>query len=128
ELLREQAARAEAEAGKKRIAEILERIDMAFVALDHAGRFTYVNHRMEEFLEQDATKLLGRHLAEALSGAPLKLLSAAYEHVTRDRVSLVSEEFYAERDAWLELRTYPGLDGVSVYLRDITDRRRADEA
>src|SRR5205085_1020280 len=41
ELLREQAARAEAEAGKKRIAEILERIDMAFVALDHAGRFTY---------------------------------------------------------------------------------------
>ena len=71
QLLREQAARAEAEAAQQRIAEILESIDDAFFALDYAGRFTHVNRRGEQFLERHSAELLGR-LCSDLKNAGLK--------------------------------------------------------
>jgi PAS domain S-box-containing protein len=38
------------------------------------------------------------------------------------------EEFFSARGAWLEFRIYPSPDGASVYMRDISDRKRAEEA
>lgn len=37
------------------------------------------------------------------------------------------EEFYRALEKWLELRAYPYEDGVAVYFRDVSERRRSQE-
>ncbi len=38
------------------------------------------------------------------------------------------EEFYAPLNAWFGVRAYPSEQGLAVYFRDITERKRAEEA
>ena len=38
------------------------------------------------------------------------------------------EEYYPPLETWFEVRAYPSADGLSVYFRDVTERKRAEEA
>ena len=42
-------------------------------------------------------------------------------------VTVEFEEFYPPHDRWYENHLYPAKDGLSLYFRDITERRRAEE-
>jgi hypothetical protein len=110
------------------LASILESMTDAFLALDRDSRFTYVNRQAEQLIGRCRQDLLGRNLFEAfpeLVGTPFQ---REYERVVRTHEPVEFEEYYADRKAWLEVRAYPAEDGVTVYYRDITRRKRAELA
>lgn len=37
------------------------------------------------------------------------------------------ESYFEQGEVWLDARAYPSKDGLSVYLRDITDRKLTNE-
>ena len=38
------------------------------------------------------------------------------------------ENFYAPSETWFEYTVYPSADGITMYARDVTERKRAEEA
>ncbi|TAK35777.1 MAG: PAS domain-containing sensor histidine kinase [Chloroflexota bacterium] len=126
-LASEQAKRAEAEASRKQISNILESITDAFFALDHEWRFTYVNREAERLLRRERRELLGKNVWEEFPEAQNLPFHPEYLKAVSERVPVEFESCYPPYDLWFEVSAYPSEDGLSVYFRDITERKRAEE-
>lgn len=99
----------------------------AFATLDREGRFTYVNPRTEELLGRSSRELLGRRIWRELDDQGNDRLRRELQTALHTGHSAEFEEFYKPVDKWLELRAYPFVEGLAVYLRDISARRQTQE-
>ncbi len=112
---------------RQRATEILESISDAFFAVDHEWRFTYVNSKAEELWGRSREELLGTDLWEEFLQAEG---SESCRQIQRAMEESVTTEFEARSPVlgtWIAGRAYPSREGLSVYFRDVTERRRAEE-
>ncbi len=111
----------------KRISSILESITDAFFALDREWRFTFLNSRAEQLLRRPREELLGTSVWEAYPGIVGSRFQRKYLKAVQTQEAAHFEEFYAPLDGWFEVHAYPSQDGLAVYFRDVTERRRTEE-
>ena len=115
---------------------ILDRMTDAFFALDDSWQLTYVNEQAHPILcaamsldrtDLDRSDLVGRHLWESI---PEAVDTPFYEHYTRAMETgeaVTFEAYFAPIETWFEVRAYPSESGLSVYFRDVTERRTTRE-
>ena len=121
-------ARKDAEGAHARLDEILERITDGFFAVDREWRCTYINASAEQLLGCSRADLLQTSIWEAL---PLLVGSASeslYRHALASGEAVHFEVYYAPLDAELETHAYPSANGLSIYLRDVSARARAERS
>ena len=111
-----------------RAGEILESIGDAFYFLDEKLRFTYVNRKAEQLWGKRREDLLGRTFMDVFphvegSHSNLKIMQAL-----EDGRPLTYETLSPIIGRWVEVSAYPSSGGLSVYYRDITERKRAEAA
>ena len=119
-LVREQAAR-------ERATDILESISDAFYAVDEEWRFTYINGKAEEIWGRSREKLLGKNIWEEF---PETVDLGSHRQIRRAMEEGVTTEFETESQVpgtWVAGRAYPSREGLSVYFRDVTERKRVEE-
>ena len=108
-----------------RLRAMLEEIDEGFIGLDWEYRLIHVNETACHMLRCSLDELLGRTPWEVW---PMLLGSevdrSCHEAMELGRPSTV--EHMSGGGRWFELRTYPTSAGVSVYLRDISERKRKE--
>ncbi len=114
--------------GEARVARVLETVTSAFLAVDPAWQFTYVNSEAERLLGRRRTELLGGVVWDLFPEA----VGSAFETHAREAVAsgrpVSFAAYYPEPlDAWYDVRAWPAPDGLSVSFLDITERRRAQE-
>ncbi|HEX8391969.1 MAG TPA: PAS domain-containing protein, partial [Longimicrobium sp.] len=123
-LAREEAAHAEAEAGRARLQGVLEGISDAFVGVDAHWQITYVNRRAAEMWHRSRDQLRGRLLWRELSAAVGSEPHAALLRAMDTREMVERETRFPVGRRWIELRAYPAEEGgMSIFFRDITTRR-----
>jgi len=106
--------------------DVFTRIDEAFFALDDDWRITHVNDYAADLVGLSPGKLLQATvwdvLPEVAEGRPRELAERAMADQTP-----VEFEFHSRLlDSWTEIRAYPSADGLSVYVRDVTERRERE--
>ncbi len=116
------------EAMQKRIRNILESITDGFVALDHGWRYIYVNQNAEAQLQKQRAELLGKTLWEVFPDVIDSPIEASVRRAVAEQVTVNLELFYPPFNAWFEVHCYPLEEGLSLYFRDISDRKQAEEA
>ena len=109
-------------------AEVLESIDDAFFAVDRDWRITYVNRHTERLWAMRRDDLLGRGLWDIFTQAVGSPIGQAMHRAMRERQVVECEAMSAVTGGWLRGTFYPSRRGLSAYLRDITERKQADEA
>jgi PAS domain S-box-containing protein len=117
---------------QRRTETILESITDEFYALDRAWRFTYLNGRAFARMRQVTSartrdELLGTSVFEVLPG---EKGSSAHREMLRalgEQKATYFEYRFRGTDTWREIHAYPSEEGLSVYSREITDRKRAEE-
>ncbi|HET8748905.1 MAG TPA: PAS domain-containing protein [Ramlibacter sp.] len=112
---------------ERAVATVLESITDAFFAVDAEWRFTYVNKHAERLLQRSRTELLGRDMWAEFPAAMGTTFQREYERVRERRETVSFEEYYPALGSWLEVRAFPAASGVSVYFRDVSARRKAQE-
>ncbi|MFB6157175.1 MAG: ATP-binding protein [Haloferacaceae archaeon] len=127
------AARVEAAVETQRErAEILDRMTDAFIALDDEWRFTYLNERGRRVIcraadvEATADELLGESIWELIPDAVDTTFHEQYHRAMETGESVTFEEEYEPLGVWFEVRAYPSATGLSVYLRDVTERKERE--
>ena len=111
----------------KRIANILESIRDGFVTLDRDWRFTFLNSRAEQIFRANRGELIGKNYWEVfpeLRRAPLFL---AYQKAMSKQNPVELEHRFADWDVWLKINVFPSQDGLSIYMADVTDRKRVEK-
>jgi PAS domain S-box-containing protein len=118
---------AQERAALERTTDILESISDAFYAVDEGWCLTYVNGKAEELWGRTREDLLGKNVWEEF---PEEVDSETYRQIRRAMEEGVTTEFEAlspVSGAWVAGRAYPSREGLSVYFRDVTDIKRAEE-
>ncbi|MDB6140905.1 MAG: domain S-box, partial [Verrucomicrobiaceae bacterium] len=112
------------------VESILDSITDAFTALDRDWRFRYVNRRYMELvapLHATPDDLLGHVLWEKFPGLETLPIGQFYERVMAEQKPGVMEVYFEPLSAWLEAHAYPSPDLLSIYIRDVTPRRKAED-
>jgi PAS domain S-box-containing protein len=127
-LASERAAYAQAEEARRRITDILESITDSYFSLDRDWRFTDINRSAEDAIfGRPRENLIGKVFWEEYPQAINSYFHMKYRQVMEERKAAHFEGASKIVDKWFEVHTYPCEDGICVYLRDITERKRAEQ-
>src|SRR6185295_7410375 len=111
-----------------KINNILESITDLYYQLDREWRFTDINRQTETRFGRSREELLGKVIWEVY---PTAVESDLYPNLHECIETMVPVHFELASKvvpgAWFEAHAYPTRTGVSVYLREITDRKKSDE-
>jgi PAS domain S-box-containing protein len=119
---------------QRRVETILESITDAFVAVDGNWRYTYVNDRaLSRMRDRKGTPLaredvIGRSMWEMFPEALDTELHRQYQRAMHERHPAAFESYFDYTGEWIEAHAYPSGAGLAIYYRDVSERRRAEEA
>jgi|GEM_PF-506561 len=123
--------RAAEETALARLTDVLESISDAFIAYDHHWRLLRVNGAGRELLARsgvDPDAAVGRRLPEIYPQLAGTHLWEEMDRASRERVAVRVEERGPITGRWVETSVYPTREGVAVYVRDISERKRSEAA
>jgi PAS domain S-box-containing protein len=119
-------------ASEARLRGVLEGMAEGFALLDPAFRIVEVNREGCRLDHRERAALIGKTHWEAYPGSQDSVLGQLYKRAMRERQKVALEHPYVWEDghsAWLDMRAYPTEDGgLAIFYRDVTDRRRAQDA
>jgi PAS domain S-box-containing protein len=112
---------------KQRISNILESFTDAFFEVDDRWTVTYWNKEAERLLMMPRDEVIGKNLWQIYADAiPLKFYAEYYRAVEHN-ISVRFEEYFPPKDIWVEVAAFPSGEGLSVYFKDITEKKKASE-
>jgi PAS domain S-box-containing protein len=115
---------------RKKTAEItgiFERITDAFVALDKNLCYTYLNKKAGELIHRDPSSLIGRYVWDIFPDAIGSDTWLAFNKAMAEQRYIVNTDYYPPLDLWQENHLYPSPDGLSVFIRDISEKKRREK-
>ena len=105
-----------------KLTNILESITDVFFSLNHQWQFIYVNEEAEKFWLKTRDELIGRNIWEQFPE-----VVSEYYHLYQRAMSTKEAVHFETRgihsDTWYEGYIYPSIEGLSVYYRDISERK-----
>src|SRR5260370_18115856 len=107
--------------------DILEKTSDGFFAVDRDWKFTFVNRQAEKLLDRHREDLIGKDFWGELPEFTGEAFEKNYRRAMSEQVAVEFEASDASGKVWFEVLAYPSGGGVSVFLRDVTDRKRVEE-
>ena len=114
------------ERAETRLRETLEQIPAAFLTFDRDWKLVYVNQRASDLWRVSLMDRIGELLWDITPGWDEtdfgKRVLAAVSGVERNNF----DHWHRRLERWLDVRVYSGADGVSIFVDDVTERRRRE--
>jgi PAS domain S-box-containing protein len=111
----------------ERLGNILESMSEAFMSFDHQWRFRYVNREAEKICQRPRESLIGRNLWEELPEWVETMLYVQYHRAMNEGTAVDFELAGVHGDKVYEVFACPSPDGLSVFFRDITERKKLEK-
>lgn len=104
--------------------DVFERISDAFIGIDNDHKVVYVNKKAELLFSIDSSQLTNTSVYDLFSTSEGEVETAINEtFISREYIYL--ETWLTRFQKWFELNIYPSPSGLSIYIRDITIRKKA---
>jgi len=106
---------------------LLGRVTDGFMAMDLDFRITYANQAAQEVSRTPLEAMLGKTMWEAFPGTIGNQFEIQYRRSLLQQIAVDFEEYYAPFDLWVEVHVYPSPTGLSLFFRDINDRKKIEQ-
>ncbi|MEO8172810.1 MAG: PAS domain S-box protein, partial [Sediminibacterium sp.] len=109
---------------------VFERITDAFLALDKDWRFIYLNKKAGEIISKDPGSMIGKSIWDSFETDGEIADHHFYKSVHKamdEQMVVHTEVYYAPYGRWFENHIYPSPDGISIFFRDITDKKMTEK-
>jgi two-component system, cell cycle sensor histidine kinase and response regulator CckA len=115
------------QAAQQQVRHILESIGEGFFACDRQWRFTYVNQKAAELVRRPREELLGKNVWELSPEAVGGIAYTELHRAAAEQVPVHFDDYSAPLKLWLETDAYPSPEGLSIFVRDITERKHLEQ-
>jgi PAS domain S-box-containing protein len=105
---------------------LIERISDGFIALDKDFRYTFVNKKIGEMTGKDPEWLIGKNVWEVFPEAVGSETFNAFTKAFEEQQYISNIDYYEQLNLWQENHIYPSPNGLSIFIRDISERKRAE--
>lgn len=106
---------------------ILESIGDGFFAIDRNWTVLYWNAQAERLLGTRKEHVLGKNLWRHFQDYQESPSFRAYNRALLDGVAVHFEDYHHETQRWFEISAYPSAAGLSVFFKDVTERKEIEE-
>ncbi len=110
-----------------RITNILESITDGFFSLNNDWEVTYWNKEAENLALVKRETIINENIWNHLPEAKKLLFYTKFNEAKDKNVKVGFEEYFELLGKWFDLSAYPGKEGLSVYFRDVTEKKKIDE-
>lgn len=104
--------------------KILDSITDGFFAVDKLWTVTYWNPESSGKLRSRHSEVVGMNLWEIFPDLKFR---EEYKRALRENTSVHFQEYYSGLKIWLDISVYPFGDGLSVFYKDITQKKRIEK-
>jgi len=118
----------EAEGRRRELEAILAGMSDGFISLDGDMRIRYMNGAAEQILGTGRQQVIGSGLLEIFPEMRGSIFEKEYQAVLLEKRARSFETFFLPHDRWYEVNAAPFQDGLSVFFREISERKKAEEA
>lgn len=126
-LASEQAAFIEAEKAKTNLSQILDSISDGFGRFDLDWNYIYANDILGQFLGKKPEELLGRNIWEVFPEAYGTEIHETYLNAMKQQRVVEMDHYYTAMDKWFQHRIFPSQEGLSAFIKDITESKLVEE-
>ncbi len=116
----------ELQKANQRVVHLLESTNDAYLALDEDYAITYCNRQAEQLFQVLREDVLGQILWDELPEFSA-VFYQPFQLAIDKGSSAAFEVYYSPLNVWVETQVYPHPDGLSIFFRDITDKKAAEE-
>jgi PAS domain S-box-containing protein len=110
------------------MSDLLERVSDPFFSFDRAWKCLYANPRAAALTGQNAADMVGKTFRALLPGVFTASRATLLQRALEKQEFLALDGVSEPQGIWFELSAYPGPDSISVFVRDVTGRKRAETA
>ena len=108
---------------------VLESTTDGLVVLDRQARYTYVNEQAARIVALRPEEMIGRTQWELFPHAADSEFGRQYRSAVETGIPRHFDNFYPEPlNTWFECHCYPSDHGVSIYFRDVTEKKETEKA
>jgi HTH-type transcriptional regulator, bacterioopsin transcriptional activator and related proteins len=107
--------------------EVITRISDGFFAVDDEWELTYLNETIAELLGSTAAELQGENLWETFPALTGTEFEQTYREAMTTQEPCSLEAYYPPFDGWYRDVVYPSASGLSIYVLDVTERKRREQ-
>ena len=112
----------------RRLQAVIESITDGLAVLDRDWCYTYFSETGARMLHVRREDLLGKCIWDVFPYARDSTFGREYRRAVDTGEPTHFEEYYpAPLDMWVECHCYPSREGLSVFFRDVTPRKQAEE-
>jgi len=111
------------EVADETIRDAYERITDGFFAVDEDWKITYINRKATGLLGAERSEVLGDCLWDSFPDSRGTVFHEKSKVAMQEQRPVSYEGYYGYLDKWFQVNAYPSEDGLSVYFRDVTERK-----
>lgn len=128
-IVQKETAESELAKANQEMINILESIDDCFMAINREWTITYANQAMIKAREANGLNgnIVGSNYWDTYRLSS-KTINNACQKAMNDRIPTRFEAYAVTLGMWAEVSIYPTATGISVFLRNIEERRRIEKA
>ena len=104
----------------------IHRITDAFISLDRNWCYTYLNKQAGELIHRKPEELIGKNVWAVFPDAVYSSTYRAFTQALEEQRYITNVDYYAPLDLWQENHIYPSADGISVFIRNITEKKKLE--
>jgi PAS domain S-box-containing protein len=119
--------REKAETAEEQVRNILESIADGFLSFDRNWIATYCNNEAARIFDRPKSDIVGRDFWKEFPEFTGDEFETKLRAAATDRNAVNFQTFLKCRNSYWELSAYPSRDGLTLYFRDITVRKRFEE-
>lgn len=120
------AARGEAEQARRFMAESLDRIDSPFFSLDANWKIGFVNAEAIHFFKLGSSRPAGLPFWSVFQSIHQTQLAGSLIDAATQQRPLDVRLYHPPLHRWLDVHIYPSPEGLSVFIRDVTEQERTE--
>ncbi|MFT3844620.1 MAG: PAS domain S-box protein [Lacibacter sp.] len=108
--------------------QMVERISDSFISLDKDYNYVFLNQQAGDLIRMNPDELIGKNVWEVFPDVVGSSTYNSFIKAMKEQVYVSCVDYYQPLDLWQENHIYPSENGLSVFIRNISEQKRNEIA